>query len=385
MSVSPVSPERPEPPGPIAQYRARVAAGDIAFDEAQAAAAETLETLHRRLERESEPRRTRALLPGRSKAAPARGLYLFGGVGRGKSMLMDMFFAAAPVARKRRVHFYAFMQEIHAAIGEWRKLDEGERKRRPYHVRGAGDDPIPPVAERVAQGARLLCFDEFQVEDPATAMILSRLFEQFFARTVVIVATSNRAPDDLYKDGLNRQLFLPFLALLKEHLDVLELDSGTDYRLRRLAGEPVYYIGADAGARLDVAWAALTDGSRGRDMALDLCGRKLDILTAKGVARASFDHLCREARGAADYLALARAFPVVMIDGVPRLALEERNEAQRLVTLIDALYERKVKLFASAAAPADEIASGAPAFARAASRLAEMQSADYLALPHIRD
>lgn len=384
MSVSRASAERP-PSGPIAQYRARVAAGDIAFDEAQAAAAEMLETLHRRLEREGEPRGMRGLLTGRSKAAPARGLYLFGGVGRGKSMLMDMFFASAPVALKRRVHFHAFMQEIHGAIGEWRKLEEAERKRRPYHVRGAGDDPIPPVAERVAQEAQLLCFDEFLVEDPATAMILSRLFEQLFGRNVVIVATSNRAPDELYKDGLNRQLFLPFIALLKRHLDILELDSGTDYRLRRLAGEPVYYIGEGARAKLDAAWAALTDGSKGQEMSLDLGGRKLDVLTAKGVARASFDHLCREPRGPADYLALARAFPVLMIENIPHLAPEERNEAQRLLTLIDTLYERKVKLFCSAAAPADQIASGAPAFARAASRLAELQSADYLALAHIAD
>lgn len=384
MGVSPAMNDRPIL-GPLAQYRARVAAGDIAFDAAQAAAAEALETLHRRLARETEPRGVRALLPGRSKAAPARGLYLFGGVGRGKSMLMDMFFASAPVAEKRRVHFHAFMQEIHGAIGEWRKLGETERKRRPHYVRGAGDDPIPPAAERVAQEARLLCFDEFQVEDPATAMILGRLFEQLFARGVLIVATSNRAPDDLYKDGLNRQLFLPFISLLKEHLDLLELNSGTDYRLRRLAGEPVYYTGADAAARLGAAWAALTDGSKGQAMALDLGGRKLEILTAKGVARASFDHLCREPRGAPDYLALARAFPVVVIDGIPRLSREERNEMQRLVTLIDALYERKVKLFASAGAPPDEIASGVPAFARAASRLAEMQSVDYLALPHIAD
>jgi len=384
MSVSHASAQRP-PSGPIAQYRARVAAGDIAFDEAQAAAAEMLETLHRRLEREAEPRGMRALLTGRSKAAPARGLYLFGGVGRGKSMLVDMFFATAPLAHKRRVHFHAFMQEIHGAIGEWRKLDEAERKRRPYHVRGAGDDPIPPVAERIALDAQLLCFDEFQVEDPATAMILSRLFEQLFARDIVIVAISNRAPDDLYKDGLNRQLFLPFLVLLKRHLDILELDSGTDYRLRRLAGEPVYYVGAGARVKLDAAWAALTDASKGQEMSLDLGGRKLAVLTAKGVARASFDHLCREPRGAADYLALSRAFPVLMIDGIPRLSPEERNEAQRLVTLIDTLYERKVKFFCSADAPAGDIAAEPKAFARAASRLAEMQSADYLALAHIAD
>jgi len=371
--------------GPLEQYRARVAAGDIAFDEAQAAAAEALETLHRRLEREA-PRGVRGLL-ARHKGPEPKGLYLFGGVGRGKSMLMDMFFASAPVAPKRRVHFHAFMLEVHESIARWRKLDEAARRREPSYVRGQGDDPIPPAAERIAQSAHLLCFDEFQVEDPATAMILGRLFEQLYARDIVIVATSNRAPGDLYKDGLNRQLFLPFIAELKEHLDVLELDSGTDYRLRRVTSEPVYHIapGAAAQALLDEAWASLTDGSKGTVFAIVAQGRKLEVLTAKGVARVSFDTLCREPRGAADYLALARAFPVILIEGIPRLRPEERNEAKRFLILIDALYEARAKLVCTADIAPDKIyaaGDGTFQFARVVSRLTEMQSAEYLALPH---
>jgi cell division protein ZapE len=371
--------------GPMAHYRARVTEGEIAFDEAQAAAAEALETLHRRLEREAAPRGVRALLKARNKGPVAKGLYLFGGVGRGKSMLMDMFFASAPVALKRRVHFHAFMLETHRAIAAWRKLDDVGRRRTAYYVRGAGDDPIPPAAEAIAQSTRLLCFDEFQIEDPATAMILGRLFEQLLLRETIIVATSNRAPDDLYKDGLNRQLFLPFIALLKEHLDVLELDSGTDYRLKRLAGAPVYHVatGEEAKCKLDAAWAALTDGSKGLSFVLETQGRKLPLVTAKGVARVPFDVLCREPRGAADYLGLARAFPVVMIEEIPRLGADEREEMQRLTVLIDALYEHKVKLFCTAQAAPSELASaGRAAFARVASRLAEMQSAEYLERPH---
>lgn len=371
--------------GPLEQYRARVAAGDIVFDEAQAAAAEALEMIHRRLERASAQKR---LLFAARKEASAKGLYLFGGVGRGKSMLMDMFFASAPLSPKRRVHFHAFMLEVHAAIGTWRRLGEEERRRLPYYVKGTGDDPLPPAAERIAQEARVLCFDEFQVEDPATAMILGRLFEQLWLRDVLVVATSNRPPDALYKDGLNRQLFLPFIRDLKARLDILELDSGTDYRLRRISGATAYHVanGESAKAVLDEAWAALTDGSKGQSIALDVQGRKLAVLTAKGVGRASFDLLCREARGAADYLALARAFPVLLIDGIPKLAPGERNEAQRFVTLIDALYEARVKLICSAAVPAASLyESGDSAFhfARAVSRIAEMQSPGYMALPHI--
>lgn len=372
--------------GPIEQYRARVAAGDIAFDEVQAAVAEALEMLHRRLGRD-EARGRRTLFTHRSKTEAPTGLYIFGGVGRGKSMLMDMFFSSAPTTPKRRVHFHAFMLEVHDEIARWRKLGAAARKRPPNYVRGAGDDPIAPVAQRIAQSAQLLCFDEFQVEDPANAMILGRLFEQLFARDVLIVATSNRAPDELYRDGLNRQLFLPFIAMLKERLDVLELDGGTDYRLKRLAGSPVYHVATGAAARhlIDEAWATLTDGSRGLPFGLETQGRKLELVTAKGVARLSFDTLCREPRGAADYLALARAFPVAMIDGIPRFTQEERNELLRLMTLIDALYEAKAKLVCSAAAAPDGLAPTAlaAAFARTASRLIEMQSADYLALPHV--
>ena len=371
-------------PGPLEAYRARVARSDIAFDEAQAAVAESLELLRQRIIRWHQPGRAAKLLTFSKAPERPRGLYIFGGVGRGKSMLMDMFFASAPLARKRRVHFHEFMAEMHGEIGRWRKSSPADRKRAANFVRGAGDDPIPPAAEHVAQDAELLCFDEFHVEDPATAMILGRLFEQLFARGVVIVATSNCSPDDLYRDGINRQLFVPFIALLKHELDILELDSGTDYRLSRILLAPTYHVaeGAAAAALLDTAWADLTDGSKGALHSLSAHGRTLQILTAKGVARASFDYLCREARGAEDYLMIAKAFPVLIVDSVPKLGAEERNEALRFVHLIDALYEQRVKLVCSAAVPPAEIAPFVPAFERAASRLIEMQSKDYFSERH---
>lgn len=267
---------------PLEAYRARVATEDIAFDEAQALAAEALTLLHQRL-KGYDPKAKAGLLSGlfakRSKLPPIKGLYMFGGVGRGKSMLMDLFFDEAPVVAKRRVHFHAFMLEIHELMGRWRKLDEAARKREAHYVKGAGDDPIPPVAKKVAQEATLLCFDEFQVEDVADAMILGRLFKELFASGVILVATSNRAPDDLYKDGLNRQLFLPSIALLKVELDILELDSGTDYRLQRLAGSLVYHVaeGDEARAALDAAWQELTDKSRGEPCSLEVKGRNPNL------------------------------------------------------------------------------------------------------------
>lgn len=377
--------------GPIHQYRALVASGEVAFDPEQEQAAESLQVLHMRLAGYELPR-ARSLLSSffssRSKEPQPKGLYIFGGVGRGKSMLMDLFFDTAPVRHKRRVHFHSFMQGVHADIAEWRQMDEAARKATPHYVRGAGDDPIPPIAEKRAQAAALLCFDEFQVSDVADAMLLGRLFEALLERGVVIVATSNRPPDDLYKDGLNRQLFLPFIAMIKDRLDVLEIDSGIDYRLGRMRGRSVYHapLGPPASAALEAAWAQLTDAADGAACTLDLGGRKLVLpRAAKGVAWGGFDALCREARGAADYLALAERFHALILDGIPRLGPAERNEAKRFVTLVDALYEARVKLVCAAAAPPEALyqdGDGRFEFERTVSRLMEMQSAEYWSQPH---
>jgi cell division protein ZapE len=312
-----------------------------------------------------------------------KGLYLHGAVGRGKSLLMDIFFGVAPAEKKRRVHFNAFMQETHARIHEWRNLSKSERNRRAEHVAEAHDDPIAPVAKRIFLEATLLCFDEFQVEDVADAMILGRLFEKLFQFGVVIVATSNTPPDRLYEGGLNRQLFLPFIALIKERMNVLELTGARDYRLERMAGLNLYMtpLGPKADAAMDEAWRLLTETPRGDQLALNVLGRKLIVpQAAKAVARFSFDQLCGQPLGTADYLALARTFHTLMIDRVPRMGPELYNEARRFTLLIDTLYDERVKLICSAAVPPFELyaeGEGSDSFTRAASRLTEMQSEDY--------
>ncbi|MEL6198464.1 MAG: cell division protein ZapE, partial [Pseudomonadota bacterium] len=294
---------------------------------------------------------------------PLTGLYLYGGVGRGKSMLMDLFFDGAPQANKRRVHFHAFMREIHVGVHIARESNV--------------EDPIQPVADEVAEGATLLCFDEFQVSDITDAMILGRLFEALFARGVVVVATSNRPPDDLYKDGLNRGLFLPFIALLKERLDVVELVSETDYRRGR-EGASRYFTPLDRGAEaaMDAAWAAATAGETPAPITLSVHGRRVRIEAATDEAgRASFEALCAVPLGPSDYLEIAARFSVFFIDAVPRLGPHNNNEAKRFVTLIDALYEAKTRLYLSAEGPAEQLyteGKGAFEFARTASRLAEM-------------
>jgi cell division protein ZapE len=359
-------------------YRARVKRGELRLDAAQEAAAQRLEALAAAL---------KSYKPGRGWFGPRKaphGLYIWGDVGRGKSMLMDLFYAAAPISPKRRVHFNAFMVETHARIHEWRQLDPHARARRPEFVREAGDDPIAPVAHAIANEATLLCFDEFQVTDVADALILGRLFEQLFARGVVIVATSNTAPDRLYQGGINRQLFLPFIALIEENLDVIELNGPLDYRLQRMEGMPLYMtpLGADADAAMDAAWHRLTDMKKGEPRTLTVLGRKLNVPeTANGAARLSFDELCVEALGAADYLAIAQAFSTLFIDRIPVMGPEKRNEARRFIVLIDTLYDEGVKLVCSAAAPPDALypeGDGADAFRRTASRLVEMQGRDYL-------
>ena len=363
-------------------YRARAEAGLIQFDPAQAAAVEILAVLARRLDG-WQPRRPRFLF-GRPEPAP-RGLWLWGGVGRGKSMLMDLFCEAAPVARKRRVHFHEFMQEVHGAVARWRALDPAERRADPFFDRRAPDDPIAPLAGRIADRAWLLCFDEFQVTDIADAMILGRLFDRLFARQVVVVATSNRHPAELYRNGLNRQLFEPFIERLLEELDLHALDGPRDYRLQRLEQEPVYHspLGPAASAAMDRAWDRMTQGARPRPVSLTVQGRELRVeRAAAGCARFHFEELCARPLGAADYLALARRFDTVLLEGIPKLSPALRDQAARFRNLIDALYETRTKLIASAEAEPDRLyTDGTQAFEfeRTASRLYEMRSHAYLA------
>jgi cell division protein ZapE len=299
-----------------------------------------------------------------------RGLYIWGDVGRGKSMLMDLFFAAATFAPKRRIHFNAFMAETHARI-------HAERQR-------GGGDPLGPVAKMIASEARLLCFDEFQVSDVADALILGRLFERLFSLGVVIVATSNTAPERLYEGGLNRELFLPFIAILKQKLDIVELNGAVDYRLQGIAGMKVYLtpLGRDTDAAMDAAWRDLTGGANGEAVTLTVFGRPLRVPRAKkGVARFSFGDLCVQPLAAPDYLAIARAFHTILIDHIPQMGADMRNEARRFTVLIDTLYDEGVKLICSAAVPPEELykaGDDADAFRRTVSRLIEMQSKDYL-------
>lgn len=364
--------------GILARYQARVGSGLLAADPVQAEAAEALDELANRLA--DRPR------PGWfSKPAPVTGLYLWGGVGRGKSMLMDLFFEAAPVAARRRVHFHEFMAEVHDLLDAWRKLPANERRRSEWRVKGAGDDPIAPVAKQIASQASLLCFDEFQVTQIADAMVLARLFEALFARGVTVVATSNRHPDDLYKDGINRPLFLPFIETLKAHCQVMELASDRDYRLDRLTEAPVWYapLGEAADAALDDAWMRLTSGAEPQHCTLTVKGRKIEVAReAAGVARFTFEELCARPLGARDYLTIAANFNTVILSDIPVLGPEKRNEAARFVALIDAFYEAKVKLVASAAAEPEALypeGDGSFEFQRTASRLHEMRSAEYLA------
>lgn len=366
----------------LAAYDALVAAGELKADPEQRAAAERLNLLQQELE--AVPPRGSLLwrLTGRKPEAP-RGVYLWGAVGRGKSMLMDLFYDQLHINRKRRVHFHAFMLDVHARMREVRKSESG--------------DPIPLVADALVENVRCLAFDEMVVNNSADAMILSRLFTALIDRGVTVVATSNRPPKDLYKDGLNREHFLPFIALVEAKLDVMGLNGPTDYRRDRLGDGARWFVPADdaASAALSAAFFRLTDyppEDRAHVPTLDLDvggGRTLHVPKAlKGVAVFSFKRLCGEARGASDYLAVARHFHAVIIVGIPRMGPENRNEAARFVTLIDALYEYKVKLLASAAATPDALyvaGDGAFEFERTASRLAEMQSDDYLALGHGQD
>lgn len=378
---------------PLGLYRAEVAAGRLARDAAQALAAEKLEGLFHALAHYRPGRaggwKARLGL-ARAAESPPQGLYIYGGVGRGKSMLMDMFFhtVRVPGGAKRRVHFHAFMLEVHQRLHDWR------RRNREAGREGKESDPLPRIAADLCRDTTLLCFDEFQVTNVADAMIIGRLFGSLLDRGVVVVATSNRAPDDLYRNGLQRERFLPFIALLKERLDVLHLDGGVDYRLRRITDMDVYFTPADAGAEaaLDAAFHRLVDDATGEGVAaepmrLAVGARELEVSAqARGTARFSFEELCARPLGAADYLAIAREFHTVILSGIPAMGPESRDRAARFVTLIDALYEHRVKLVCSAAASPDALypaGDGSFEFARTASRLIEMQSREYKALPHI--
>ena len=366
------------------RYRALIRDHRFEYDPAQASLAKRLEALRLRLRgyRADAKPSAFARFMGMKPVEPLRGLYVYGAVGRGKTMLMDIFFDAVEVGSKRRAHFHGFMADVHARLHRWRQA------RKKGEV--AGEDPILPVAADLAREASLLCFDEFAVRDIADAMILGRLFTALFEAGVVVVATSNVAPDDLYKDGLNRALFLPFVALLRERLDIVKLDARTDYRLEKLVRAPVYYtpLSPKADGALDAAFLALTGDERGEPTEIELLGRVLRVpQAAGGVARFGFDELCRRPLGSADYLEIADRFHTVLIDRIPMMGPSERNEARRFITLIDALYDMRVKLIVSAAAEPQALFAAAEGtegfeFARAASRLFEMRSADYLALPH---
>ncbi len=360
-------------------YDALIAARHWQADFDQIAILEKLDDLCRRIAAEAgaAPSLWRRLfaVAGRATDKSRRGLYIHGAVGRGKSMLMDLFFAAAPLAAKRRVHFHAFMQEIHGELHLWRQRRMGAR------------DPLLRLADRLAEKTRLLCFDEFHVGNIADAMILGRLFAALFARGVIVVATSNDAPDDLYAGGLQRDRFLPFIALLKQRLDIGELRGRRDYRLERLRDMRLYHspLGEESRRRMAESFRRLTDGAEGAPVALEVHGRQWIVPRAAGrIAWLDFDTLCRRALGAADYLSLAARFDAVLIDNVLRLGVADADAAQRFLTLIDALYERRTMTIIAAADRPEALfptgSDGHP-FARAISRLVEMQSADYLRQP----
>ncbi len=366
--------------GPQAEYRRRIATGELRYDPVQALAVEKLQSLHKALqsyERKSGSMGWKERFGlERRREAPPQGLYLYGDVGRGKSILMDMFFDLAPVRRKRRVHFHAFMQQVHMRLNEYRKF------------KGREADPIPPVAEQVAGEATLFCFDEFQVHDITDAMILRRFFETLFKAGVVVVTTSNRPPRDLYKDGLQREQFLPFIDLVEEKMDILELAGKLDYRLERMRALDIYITPDDAAARakLEDAFTRLTNAARAHAASIPVQGRDVAIpKAAQGVAMVSFMDICGRPLGPADYLEIARRYHTLILPGIPRMTPDNLNLAKRFVTLVDALYEGHVKLICSAEVEPLELyvhGEGSFEFARTMSRLIEMQSTSYMELKH---
>ncbi|MBS0242235.1 MAG: AFG1 family ATPase [Proteobacteria bacterium] len=355
---------------PLEILEARMRDGEMDRDEAQLLAARRLGELDADLAQWHRSRR--GFLGGLfgKKKAPPRGLYMHGKVGRGKTMLMDLFYESSEFPSKRRLHFHEFMAETHDRINKARKTVEG--------------DPIPQVAAEIASGAGLLCFDELHVTDIADAMILGRLFKGLFERDVVMVATSNVPPSGLYKNGLNRQLFLPSIALIEEHMEQIELVSAKDFRLEKLEGQRLYFAPLDATSKkaLAAAFTRLTGLPRGKPVTLDVKGRELHVPeAARGVARFTFDELCDRPLGSLDYLAIAHHFHTVILDGIPRLVPERRAAARRFINLIDTLYDARVGLVASAEAEPDDLHPAGDEsflFERTASRLIDMRSASYL-------
>ena len=366
------------------QLRSMTEAGTLQPDKAQMAVAVQLDRILHEMKQRRPAAKKSALgwmfAQKRKPLQPVRGLYVHGSVGRGKTMLMDLFYRMAPVEKKRRAHFHEFMADVHARIHAHRiKLKNGETRQA---------DPVPPVAAALREEAELLCFDEFTVTDIADAMILSRLFTELFARGCTLVATSNVEPGNLYRDGLNRGLFLPFIELLKRHVEVTTLDSPTDYRLEKLESLPVYVAPLDAEATrlMDRAWERITQGRPEVPTEIQMKGRSVSVPRAVGrAARFTFAQLCEKPLGASDYLVIAKRFDVVFIDQIPHLGPARRNETKRFIILIDALYDASVRLFASAVAMPEDLLTEKKGtegfeFDRTVSRLFEMRSADYLAL-----
>jgi cell division protein ZapE len=384
FAMDQTSPTRLPQDGPLPAYRARVTEGALAADAAQERAAERLQDLWTRL-LDYDPRHApegsgflaRLRRRRHSEEYVPIGLYLVGEVGRGKSMLMDLFFETAAVQRKRRIHFHQFMQSVHARIHTWKRANPD------------GSDPIPPLADTIAAESALLCFDEFQVNDIADAMILGRLFQAMFDRGVVVVTTSNTAPDDLFKGQPGRDAFLPFIALIKQRLELFVMDAARDYRRERLRGLPTWLVPADTLAKrqLDEVFAELSGGTPVEAVTLTVAGREVIIpAAARGVARTDFGRLCNTALGAGDYLAIATAFHTLILDDIPLLSPDNYDQARRFIVLVDTLYDHRVKLIASAGAKPDKLyqrGENAKMFERTASRLDEMQSEEWRTITHL--